>query len=102
MTYINSICADAGTVNCPCPLAETGDCLRCSRLAGCQKCDCNWAGLCIYNEFIQNDGKVRNRRNDIDVEIVSKTWYSTDLLVLVLKVPRGLALSATMPGTLYL
>ena len=99
MTYTNNTCADAGTVNCPCPLAETGDCLICSRLAGHQKCDCNWVGLCIYNEFIQNDGKVRNKRQDITVHIVSKTWYSPDLMVLVLKVPRGIALSATMPGT---
>ena len=33
MTYLNPICADVGTRNCPCPLAETGDCLVCSRLA---------------------------------------------------------------------
>lgn len=99
MTYINSLCVDAGTNNCPCPLAETGDCLICSRLAGRDKCDCSWAGLCIYNEFIQNDGKVRNKRRDIEVKIVNKRWYSDDLLVLELQVPRNLALSATAPGS---
>lgn len=98
MTYINSLCVDAGTNNCPCPLVETGDCLICSRLAGRDKCDCSWAGLCIYNEFIQNDGKVRNKRRDIEVKIVNKTWYSKDLLVLELQVPRNLTLSATTPG----
>ncbi len=99
MTYINNLCVDAGTNNCPCPLAETGDCLICSRLVGRDKCDCSWAGLCIYNEFIQNDGKVRNKRRDMEVKIVSRTWYSTDLLVIVLQVPRSLALSATVPGS---
>ena len=40
MTYINELCADIGTDNCPCPLAETGDCLVCGRLAGRGECDC--------------------------------------------------------------
>ena len=70
MNYINNICVDAGTENCPCSLADTGDCLICSRLNGKDKCDCHWAGLCIYNEFIQNDGKIRNKRRYIEAEIV--------------------------------
>lgn len=99
MTYMNNICADAGTVNCPCPLAETGDCLICSRLAGKEKCDCSWSGLCIYNEFIQNDGIVRSRRNERKAKIVKKIRYGRDLLVLVLSVPKGFALSAANPGS---
>lgn len=99
MTYINSICADAGTVNCPCPLAETGDCLICSRLAGKEKCDCSWAGLCIYNEFIQNDSVVRSRRNERKAQIVKKIRYGKDLIVLVLKVTKGFALNAAKPGS---
>lgn len=99
MTYMNNICADAGTANCPCPLAETGDCLICSRLAGEEKCDCSWSGLCIYNEFIQNDGIVRNKRNESKAKIVKKIRYGGDLLVLVLSVPKGFALSAANPGS---
>ena len=99
MTYINKKCADAGTSNCPCPLAETGDCLICSRLAGCDVCDCSWAGVCVYNEFIQNDKVVRGRREDMKALIVNKRWYTDDLLVLTLDVGRGMALEALRPGS---
>ncbi len=99
MTYINDVCADVGTANCPCPLAETGDCLICSRLAGKDSCDCGWAGVCIYNEFMQNDKLVRNRRKNALVPILKKTWYGNDVLVLVLKVSRGLALKCANPGS---
>lgn len=51
-------CIDCGTENCPCYLAATGDCLVCSRLAGKDYCDCNWKGVCIYNEFIQSGKKI--------------------------------------------
>lgn len=99
MKYINGVCADAGTINCPCPLAETGDCLICSRLAGRDKCDCSWAGLCIYNEFIQNDGIARNVRKDEKVRILRKIEYGSDLVVLELQVGREMALNAAIPGS---
>lgn len=99
MTYINSLCADAGTANCPCPLAETGDCLVCSRLAGREECDCRWAGVCVYNEYIQNGGMVRESRRNKPVAILKKIWYGRDLLVIVLKVSKGFALKAAQPGS---
>lgn len=99
MTYINRFCADVGTVNCPCPLAETGDCLICSRLSGKEKCDCGWAGVCIYNEYIQNDGIIRNRRKNEVVPILKKIRYGEDIIVIVLKVSRGFALTAAQPGS---
>lgn len=99
MKYMNRYCADAGTANCPCPLAETGDCLICSRLSGKEKCDCRWCGICIYNEFIQNDGKAKDRRKYEKVRILSKTRYTGDLIVLELKVSKGIALNASMPGS---
>ena len=99
MKYMNKICADAGTASCPCPLAETGDCLLCSRLAGEDKCDCSWCGLCIYNEFIQNDKVIRNVRGSHKADVLRKIWYTPELLVLVLGVDKSLALSATSPGS---
>lgn len=99
MKHISSICADAGTINCPCPLAETGDCLICSRLAGNDKCDCSWAGLCIYNEFMQNDGTARNRRSDRRTKIVRKSHYGKDLVVIELDVGKNLALNGAVPGS---
>lgn len=99
MTYKNSICADVGTVNCPCPLAETGDCLICSRLAGKDICDCQWAGVCVYNEYIQNDKVIRNKRQNKTVPILKKIRYGSDLMVIVLKVSKGFALQAMVPGS---
>ncbi len=99
MKHNSSICIDAGTPNCPCPLAETGDCLVCSRLSGRDKCDCSWCGLCIYNEFIQNDKKIKGRREPFEAQILSRRWYSSDLMTLTVKVDRGFALAGTKPGS---
>lgn len=99
MTYRNSICADAGTSNCPCVLAETGDCLVCSRLAGEKSCDCCWTGVCVYNEYIQNDRVVRGRRTNITVPVLKKIRYGSDLMVMVLRVSKGFALQAMEPGS---
>lgn len=99
MTYINKFCADVGTVNCPCPLAETGDCLICSRLAGKDKCDCDWAGVCIYNEYIQNDKVVRSKRENKKAPILKKIRYEDNILVIALKVSKGFALEAAAPGS---
>ena len=92
-------CIDAGTENCPCYLALTGDCLTCSRLAGGDCCDCRWAGVCIYNEFMQNGGRINNARKNFQARIVSKKYYLPDLAVLVLDVGRGFALKASKPGS---
>ena len=55
--------------------------------------------MCVYNEYIQNGGAVLQRREDRPVEILKKTWYDSDLLVLVLKVSKGFALRASRPGS---
>ena len=75
MKYVNKLCADVGTANCPCPLAETGDCLICGRLSGKDCSDCKWSGVCIYNEYIQNDKIIRNRRKNFRASIVEKREY---------------------------
>ena len=99
MTYFNPICADVGTRNCPCPLAETGDCLVCSRLSGARECSCRWAGVCVYNEYMQNGSIVRTRRKDRSTEILQRLWQGDDLLMLQLRVSRGFALEASRPGS---
>ncbi|MFV0517343.1 MAG: hypothetical protein ACK5MV_08095 [Aminipila sp.] len=92
-------CIDSGTENCPCYLAATGDCLVCSRLQGKEYCDCLWKGVCIYNEFVQNNHKVNNPRKDFTARIVSKEKFSDDLYSMTLEVGRGFALKAAVPGT---
>ncbi len=92
-------CIDAGTENCPCYLAVTGDCLICSRLQGKDYCNCNWRGVCIYNEFIQGNQKVNNPRKDFEATIVRKKIYKEDLVVYILDVGKGFALKAGRPGS---
>lgn len=99
MTYFNPICADVGTRNCPCPLAETGDCLVCSRLSGARECSCRWAGVCVYNEYMQNGSMVRTKRKTRSTEILQRLRQGDDLLMLQLRVPRGFALEASRPGS---
>lgn len=95
-------CIDAGSEHCPCHLALTGDCLTCCRLQGKDCCDCNWQGVCIYNEFIQGNQKVNHPRKDMDVAIVKRKFYRDDLVVFVLDVGQGLALKYARPGSYLL
>ncbi len=92
-------CIDAGTENCPCYLALTGDCLICSRLQGRDCCDCNWRGVCIYNEFVQGNRKVNNPRSEFEAKIVKKVFYLDDLVVFILDVGKGFAIKASHPGS---
>jgi len=92
-------CIDAGSENCPCYLAVTGDCLICSRLQGKDYCNCNWRGVCIYNEFIQGNRKVNNPRRDFEAKIVQKKFYKEDLVVYTIDVGKGFAMKAERPGS---
>lgn len=92
-------CVDAGSENCPCFLAVTGDCLVCSRLQGKNFCSCQWSGVCIYNEFVQGNCKVNNPRKDFEAPIAEKIFYKDDLVVYVLDVGKGFALKAERPGS---
>ncbi len=92
-------CIDCGTENCPCYLAATGDCLVCSRLAGKDYCDCDWKGVCIYNEFIQGGNKINNIREEFEAEVAELKRYGEDTAVLVLDVGKGFALKCSKPGS---
>ncbi len=99
MSYSIFNCVDAGTENCPCYLAVTGDCLTCSRLQGKDYCDCSWRGVCIYNEFIQGNRRINNPRTDFTARIVEKKSYMEDLVVYILDVGKGFAIKASHPGS---
>ncbi len=92
-------CIDAGSENCPCYLAVTGDCLICSRLQGKDYCSCNWHGVCIYNEFMQGNRKVNNPRKDFEAPIAERKFYKEDLVVYILDVGKGFAMKASRPGS---
>ena len=91
-------CADAGSENCPCDLAVTGDCLTCSRIRGGDVCDCDWRGVCILNEFIFSGRKVNSRRKEKECAVVSKKDISDDFFILVIRVQKGFAIRCMRPG----
>lgn len=92
-------CIDAGGENCPCYLAESGNCLTCSRLAGRECVDCRWSGVCIYNEYIQNGKVIKNVRREQEAAIAFKKKYDEETVVMALDVGMGMAMKCLMPGT---
>lgn len=92
-------CIDCGSENCPCELAETGDCIVCSRLAGKEKCECKWQGVCVYNEFVHAGKRASARREEIEAEIKGRKTYSENIEVLIIAVGRGFAEKAAAAGT---
>lgn len=92
-------CIDCGSENCPCHLAETGDCIMCSRLQGKSFCDCNYIGVCIYNEYIQGGRRVNNPRESFFAEIIDIKDYFYNIKALTLKVPKGFAMKCSIPGS---
>ena len=99
MLHKDRLCADAGTQNCPCRLADFGKCLVCRKLAGGDCCGCDWQGVCIYNEFLQNNCRIGCQRQEVICGIEKTTWYEEDLVVMRVSVPRGLAEKASLPGS---
>ena len=96
---MNKKCVDAGREGCPCVLAESGNCMVCSRLSGGSCNDCSWQGVCIYSLFLQNGRKrVSGRRSEVFAVKEIRT-YSEDFKVFVLSVPRGLCQRAARPGS---
>ena len=90
---------DAGTEQCPCHLALTGDCLICSRLQGRDTCDCPWEGTCPYTVFLQNGREVSPFRRERTAALVERKEYNEGITVLVLDVGRGFAQKASLPGS---
>lgn len=96
---MNKKCVDAGREGCPCVLAESGNCMVCSRLSGGSCNDCSWQGVCIYSLFLQNGRKrVSGRRSEV-FPVKEIRTYSEDFKVFVLSVPRGLCQRAARPGS---
>ncbi|WP_312884148.1 sulfide/dihydroorotate dehydrogenase-like FAD/NAD-binding protein [Clostridium psychrophilum] len=69
---------------CPCHLAETGDCILCSQLAGKDFCDCcNFNGVCIYQEYASNNYKAKESRKYYNCKILEKNKIEQNVITLV-------------------
>lgn len=99
MNYEIKDCIDAGSDYCPCHLAETGDCIICSQLAGKEFCDClNWKGVCIYQEFISNGAMAKEGRKSGEFEILN-ICTDMDLINIEISVTHKIALELQHPGS---
>lgn len=100
MDYEIKDCIDAGSVYCPCHLAETGDCILCSQLSGKTFCDCvNWKGVCMYQEYIQNDKKAKEGRESYLCKVMKKEVYNDKLYIFTINAPRNLVHDLIYPGS---
>lgn len=115
-------CSDMGNYWCPCRLAELGACVQCKKLIGkgadqdgdglvrgaasptqdpaslTQECnDCNWEGVCIYNQFVQDGRKTTDLRQGTQMTVTDVKHYSNQLVVLVLHCGLGFAQQTLRP-----
>jgi len=82
MSYEPFDCIDVGSEFCPCHLAETGDCILCSQLAGKDFCDCsNWNGVCVYQEYASNNYKAKESRKYYKCKIVEKSKFEENITI---------------------
>ncbi|WZL74929.1 sulfide/dihydroorotate dehydrogenase-like FAD/NAD-binding protein [Clostridiaceae bacterium 35-E11] len=95
----NLKCIDAGSEYCPCYLAETNDCIVCSQLSGKSFCDCNWNGVCIYQEYFWCGNKKKNHREISEAKIIQKKEMTEQVTILKLKTTQALARKLKHPGS---
>jgi hypothetical protein len=62
-------------------------------------CDCRWQGMCIFNEYLQNNSCIKCQQNSVFCDVQMIKWYEEDLVVIRLNVPRGIAEWAALPGS---
>ncbi|MBU3142163.1 sulfide/dihydroorotate dehydrogenase-like FAD/NAD-binding protein [Clostridium sp. CF012] len=85
---------------CPCHLAETGDCILCSQLAGKNFCDCsNWNGVCIYQDYASNNYKAKESRKYYYCKIVEKNKFEDNIIVFTLEASDKLVSELVQAGS---
>lgn len=83
----NQFCADAGGKYCPCHLAYSGDCIKCSLIRGEKTCDCKWQGVCIYNELMHNKIVPVEERHEVLCKIIESKEIENNIYLLKIEIP---------------
>lgn len=91
-------CVDAGSDYCPCHLAEENSCIICTQLQGKGYCDCNWMGVCIYNDFYFAGNKKKETRNSQEYTIVDSKIID-GIIILSIQVTKYMARALKQPGS---
>lgn len=95
-------CADAGSKYCPCHLAYSGDCIKCSLNRGEKTCDCLWQGVCIYSELQHNkDAQICEREESL-CEIVEVKELEDNIILMRVSIPKTIAKDLCSPGAYVL
>lgn len=95
-------CADAGGKYCPCHLAYSGDCIKCSLIRGEKVCDCKWQGVCIYNQLQHNKIIGVNERKELLCDVLESKEIEIDLYLMKIKIPKSIVKDLCEPGAYVL
>ncbi len=98
----NKVCVDCGSKYCPCHLAYSGDCIKCSMIRGEKTCDCQWQGVCVYNEVIHNKNDLVQEREEYLCTILDKNEVSDGLFILKIKIPKKIVNDLSAVGSYVL
>ncbi|SCH07605.1 Uncharacterised protein [uncultured Clostridium sp.] len=99
----NRACIDCGSQYCPCHLAYSGDCIKCSLLRGEKTCDCLWQGICVYNEVQHNKKEsLINERKEYLCEINNKEELKDGIYLLEINIPKNLTEELSKVGAYIL
>lgn len=91
-------CADAGTKYCPCHLAYSGNCIKCSLIKGEKTCDCPWQGVCVYNEIMHNKSNQICEREEYLCDIHEAKEISENIFLIKISIPKIIAKDLCSPG----
>ncbi|MFW5648584.1 MAG: sulfide/dihydroorotate dehydrogenase-like FAD/NAD-binding protein [Candidatus Alkaliphilus sp. MAG34] len=91
-------CVDAGSDYCPCHLAEENSCIICTQLQGKGYCDCNWMGVCIYDEFYFSGNKKKEVREPKEYSVIDSKVVGR-VMVLSIQVTKYMARVLKQPGS---
>ena len=91
-------CADAGGKYCPCHLAYSGDCIKCSLIKGEKVCDCKWQGVCVYNEMQHNLLSPVEERDEFLAKVIERKEIDDNVYYIKIKIPRTIIRNLCEPG----
>lgn len=93
-------CIDAGSIYCPCHLAETNNCVHCSQLSNNEFCQCkDWCGVCIYEKYLSNGATASKIRETYKCKLIEKESFEDNLYMFRIKVSQSLAKELKYPGS---
>lgn len=96
--YKVQYCADAGGKYCPCHLAYSGDCIKCSLIRGDKVCDCKWQGVCVYDNLKHNKVVPIEERVEELCQIIENKEIEENVFYLKIKIPSNIIRNLCEPG----